>query len=217
MELDHLFLLTTIDAPEVDALIAMGLSPTYRREHVGQGTANVCFCFDNAFLEVLWVTSAAQADSAAVARLQLSKRAQWRAAATNPFGIAWRPTSATTLHDETAPLTWRCTPPYLPPPLAIDVAIDSDDLEQPSMFAFPGSLAPAQWPAQKQGVLQSPGGFTRLDIDTVWLPARVTASPTLRRLVEAMGAVFGVSEGFAIDVTFSRASGAPAQRVRLPL
>jgi hypothetical protein len=93
VELDHLFLLTTPAAPEVAALAALGLTPTYRRTHVGQGTANVCYAFANAFLEVLWVTDAAEAQSPPVARMQLAARAAWPTGQSSPFGIAWRPTA----------------------------------------------------------------------------------------------------------------------------
>ena len=97
MELDHLFFLTTAAAPELAALNALGLTPTYRRTHAGQGTSNVCYAFANAFLEVLWVTDVAEAQSAPVARLQLDRRSAWTTAGTSPFGIAWRATA----HDRT--------------------------------------------------------------------------------------------------------------------
>ncbi len=214
MELDHLVVFTTADAPEVASLEALGLTPTYRRTHAGQGTANVCFCFENAYLEVLWVTNEAETRSAPVARLQLAARAQWRTAATNPFGIAWRPTTGM----EEVPPVWPCTPPYLPAGAAIAVATASDDLSQPLLFSFPGSLPPRDWPPARQGHLQAAGGFGRLDVQTLRLPNHRPASPALRQVAAALGADIepDPSSSFAIDVTLTGSGGASLRTLRLP-
>jgi hypothetical protein len=214
VELDHIFLLTTPAAPEIGMLEAIGLTPTYRREHVGQGTANVCYCFENAFLEVLWVTSVTEARSAPVARMQLSERAQWRTSLTSPFGIAWRgATSGAT----TTP-TWQCTPPYLPAGVAIDVATDSDDLAQPLMFTFPGSRAPREWPESRRGGLQAARGFTRIELSKVWLPPDVRPSATLRQLAAACQAPIDVGQtrGHGLDITLTRRSAPAALQLRFP-
>lgn len=212
MELDHLFFLTTPSAPEIGKLEALGLMPTYRREHVGQGTANACYCFENAFLEVLWVTSDTDARSAAVARMQLAERAQWRTTGASPFGIAWRDTG-----DVRVP-TWACTPPYLPAGVAIDVATASDDLAQPLLFTFPGARAPREWPDARRGSLQAAGSFRQLELRTIWLPPGVQPSDTLRSVTAAMRATFEVSRGHghALDVALTRADSRPALLLRLP-
>jgi Glyoxalase-like domain len=214
VELDHLFIVTTPDAPEGRRLEALGLTPTYRRAHVGQGTANVCYCFENAFLEVLWITSEAEARSASVARMQLSQRAQWRTSKTNPFGIAWR--GATT---GAHPIpTWSCTPPYLPAGVAIDVATESDDLTQPLMFSFPGARPPREWPDARRGTLQTAGGFTRLALSKLWLPAAGKPSDTLRRIAAFSDASIGVGEtdAYGLDITLVRHGSEPGLQLRLP-
>jgi Glyoxalase-like domain len=212
MELDHLFIITTPSAPEIDRLEAIGLTPTYRREHVGQGTANVCYCFENAFLEVLWVSSVTEAQSPSVARMQLSKRAEWPGVAANPFGIAWRGSSAT------ATPTWPCTPPYLPAGMAIDVAKDSDDLAQPLMFTFPGANAPREWPSSRRGGLQAAGGFSQIELRRVWLPRDVQASPALLQLAAACHASINVGQGrgHGLDLALTRADSRAALNLRLP-
>ncbi len=214
MELDHIFILTTPSAPEIRKLDAIGLTPTYRRDHVGQGTANVCYCFENAFLEVLWVTAASEARSPSVARMQLAERAEWRTGQTSPFGIAWRgePPGASTTP------TWQCRPPYLPAGLAIEVATESDDLMQPLMFTFPGSRAPREWPASRRGDLQAARGFTRLALRTVWLPPDVRPSATLRQLAAACQASVdvGTATGHALDVALQGQHAEAALTLRLP-
>lgn len=54
LALDHLFVFVEPGAPERAALERAGLRESFRRRHPGQRTANVCFCFDNAYLELLW-------------------------------------------------------------------------------------------------------------------------------------------------------------------
>jgi hypothetical protein len=215
MELDHLFFLTTATAPELEALASLGLTPTYRRTHTGQGTANVCFAFSNAFLEVLWMTDARDAESPSVARLQLATRARWRSNGANPFGIAWRPASS---GEKVEVATWPCHPPYLPADRAIDVALDSDDPRQPLLFTFPGSSAPSTWPAERRGALQSTGGYERLALQTLWLPPDVLPGVALRRVADALDARIAVHPdgAYAVDVTLTRADGAAPLTVRLP-
>ncbi len=214
MELDHFFILTTPSAPEIRRLEAIGLTPTYRREHVGQGTANVCYCFENAFLEVLWVRSETEARSPAVARMQLAERADWRTSRTSPFGIAWR---GETRGASTIP-TWQCLPPYLPAGVAIDVATDSDDLAQPLMFTFPGSRAPREWPASRRGVLQAAHGFTTIELRTVWLPPEVRPSATLRQLAAACQASIdvGSARSHGLDIILKRQGAEAELQLRFP-
>jgi Rho-binding antiterminator len=59
-ELDHLFICTTIGAPEADRLVAFGLTEGTPNVHPGQGTANRRFFFHNFMLELLWVHNSCQ-------------------------------------------------------------------------------------------------------------------------------------------------------------
>ena len=61
VELDHIFVMCDLGAPELAALEAIGLDgPPRRSTHAGQGTANACVVFENAFLELLWLTTRAR-------------------------------------------------------------------------------------------------------------------------------------------------------------
>ncbi|MEO0814134.1 MAG: VOC family protein, partial [Myxococcota bacterium] len=55
LELDHVFVMISDGVRQHRALEALGLVETYRRIHPGQGTKNICYAFENAFLELLWV------------------------------------------------------------------------------------------------------------------------------------------------------------------
>jgi Glyoxalase-like domain len=71
MEIDHIFMFIEPDGPELNQLKSLGLVETYRREHPGQGTANACFCFDNMFVELLWMVDPTEALSTLIVRTDL--------------------------------------------------------------------------------------------------------------------------------------------------
>lgn len=131
MKLDHLFVLVE-DGPAAEAAAqAAGLVVTHRRDHIGQGTSNVCFGFRNAYLEFLWVRDEAEVRSEAVRRTRLAERADGGAAC--PFGVC--------LRTPNPPFeTWRYDAPF-PPGLWVEMAVSSGDTAEPLVFAF---LAPAE-------------------------------------------------------------------------
>lgn len=176
MEIDHIFVLIDPDGNDIKRLHSLGLVETYRRQHPGQGTQNVCFCFDNMFFELLWINGVADALSEKIVRTKLYERSRWRTDGTNPFGIAWRgPT------DEIKPpiSTWKFCPPYLPSDMSIEVATDSDDVRQPMMFQSPGGTPPSDWPVEKKGALQQAGGWGRVLRIDLFLPISVVPSQSL--------------------------------------
>ncbi|MEL6436776.1 MAG: VOC family protein, partial [Pseudomonadota bacterium] len=158
IELDHIFwMVPKADVAGVtDQLGALGLRESYRRRHPGQGTANVCFCFENAFLEVLWLEDEAEARSAPIARTLLAERATGKA---NQFGVCWR-------GDAGLPM-WAFAPPYLPPGVTIPIAIASDDPELPLLFSFPRAKPPIEMAWERHGGMQAEVGFARLEIEVV--------------------------------------------------
>src|ERR1700745_45048 len=58
IELDHLFVCTSVGAPEAEDLVRFGLQEGPPNQHPGQGTANRRFAFVNAMLELRWVSDA---------------------------------------------------------------------------------------------------------------------------------------------------------------
>lgn len=179
MEIDHIFMLINPQEDDVKNLQSLGLVETYRRQHPGQGTQNMCFCFDNLFVELLWINDAADVRSEKIARTKLYERSRWRLDGTNRFGIAWRGQMG---GGEPRIPTWKFCPPYLPAAVGIDVAIDSDNPYQPMMFESPGGTPPSDWPVEKKGALQQAGGWGQvLGID-LFLPRSVMPSQSLRSI-----------------------------------
>lgn len=196
LSVDHLFMFIEPGGPEIDALKRLDLQETYRRAHPGQGTANVCFAFDNLYLELLWLTSEAEARSPAIERARLWERSQWRTLGTCPFGIAFRGNLASA-----GVPTWDYRPPYLPEGAAIQVAADRDDPMQPMLFSFPGGTAPSEWPAERRGRLQRGGGWGRVVDVMLRLSADVEPSAALIALAGASGLALEQGDGQAFGAT----------------
>lgn len=212
LELCHLFLLVEPDAAEAGSLKRLGLEESYRRAHPGQGTANVCYCFDNAFLELLWITDQAEASSPAIRRTGLAERAHWRRNGANPFGIAIRGAEKQTPFP-----TWPYTPPYLPEGQAIPVGLSSENPSQPLIFVSPGHERPDRWRDGRAGERQIRQGLSEIIGLEVVLGAGVPASPELETLVEAgLLTLGGNSAEPRVILTVSQGGGGAPKRLELP-
>lgn len=212
MEIDHLFVfVTTPGAPEAAALREAGLVESFRRRHPGQGTANACYCFDDAYLELLWIEAPEEAAAPANARLGFEARSRWRETGASPFGISVRG-GGTGLPFP----SWEYRPAYLPAGMAIAVASDGDDPRLPFVFRSPGDARPDAWADGRAGARQRAAGLAEIASIRLELPPGVAPGPALRRL-EGAGLV-GTAPGAAhrMVLTLSRAGGGPPARLSLP-
>lgn len=209
MELDHLFVFVDGPSEAEEALTLLGLDETYRRVHPGQGTANVCCAFDDAYLELLWLTSPDEARSPRTARTRLFERAGWRETGCCPFGIAWR--------GSTDPLldVWAYAPLYLPEGMTIEVAVDSDDPMQPMLFASPGKDPPAAWPPERRGRLQRGRGRSTLGAVTLRLPETCAPAPALLLAADRLG--IALEHGTAWELVVQPPYGEGVRELRLPI
>src|SRR5690606_5097775 len=110
---DHVFLGTA--APEADeaTLEKFGFRFTQRRIHVGQGTANACAAFENAFLELLYVHDVNHLRSDVVSPLGLGERIHWQETGACPFGICFRVTAENFATGSWPFATWGYRAKYL--------------------------------------------------------------------------------------------------------
>ncbi|MEL6920382.1 MAG: VOC family protein [Pseudomonadota bacterium] len=203
IELDHVFWMVpkATVSHVTTRLASLGLRESYRRVHVGQGTANVCYCFENAFLEVLWLENEAEARSAPIARTQLVQRGTGKA---NPFGICWRGEAGIDL--------WDFRPPFLPDGTSIPMAVASDDPALPLLFRFPGSKRPIELPRERHGGMQAHAGFDVLELVAVQCESPVALTPILSSMMPAVGFMRGVP---GLSLRFTGANG--SVKLNLPL
>lgn len=214
VSLCHVFVLVEPGAPEAAGLERAGLRESFRRAHPGQGTTNVCYCFDNAYLELLWAVDGAELASPAVAPIRLAERAAWRSTGASPFGIALR------TEPPEAPLpfaTWDYRAPFLPPGLAIPVAHCSTDPRQPMLFRSLGSTRPEQWTDGRAGERQRGAGLAELAALHLTLPPGLEPAAELRQLEQAGLLSLGTgADGPRMVLTLSRVEGGPPKRLSLP-
>lgn len=211
VEVDHVFVMVWPEAPEAAGLAAAGLCESFRRDHPGQGSTNACYCFDNAYLELLWLRDPAEALRPPAARLRLVERADWRTTGASPFGIALRTIPGTALPFA----TWDYAAPFLPAGVTIPVAVGSDDPRQPLLFRSPGSQRPDQWSDSRAGARQGSAGLAEIVHLRLDLPGGVGLSVPLTRLQEAGLLSLGSAPAHRMILSLSRSAGAP-RRLSLP-
>src|SRR5262245_53092631 len=130
-QLDHIFICTAVGAPEAERLVEFGLAEGSSNVHPGQGTANRRFFFRNGALELLWVADSIEAQSAATQPTHLWERWAGRDDRACPFGFCFRPKTSDTKGQPFA--CWEYRPVYLPPPLCMHIATNSDTLTEPML------------------------------------------------------------------------------------
>lgn len=209
---DHVFMFVTPDDPEIRRLEGLGLVESFRRRHPGQGTANVCFCSDNAYLELLWIVDAAEAGSSALARCDLIARADWRRSGVSPFGIALRNSAA----DASLPFpSWDYCAPFLPAGTSVPVAIASDDPRQPLLFHSPGNRRPDQWTDAPAGLRQRQAGLADLLSVRLDFPTPIRPAAAFQALEQAGVLTLGSDVAPLMELELS-AIGGGRRRVRVP-
>lgn len=132
-ELDHVFFATT-EADSVERTLAeFGMTFTERRVHSGQGTANSCARFENAFFELLRPHDLAEMRSSVVRPLGLEERMRWRETGASPFGICLRSNDAG--GSRSWPFeTWAYEAAYLPKGASIPVVTPAGLHADPLVF-----------------------------------------------------------------------------------
>ena len=206
---DHVFVCCAPGAPEAQRLLDLGLTEGSSNTHPGQGTACRRFFFENAYLELFWVTDEDEAQAPIAAPTRLWTRWARRMTGASPFGLIFR--SADDTAREPPFPSWAYRPPYLPSPLAIDVAEDTP-MDEPALFYLPFVRPSAVVAAQPRTQ------ETRLTSVDVTGPRAGALSRAARRIAETGLVTF--SQGRDHVLTLGLEGGGPARadlRPDLPL
>lgn len=214
--IDHLFMIVEPGgARAMSALAAGGLTQSWSRQHVGMGTANIFICFDNAFLELVWIENQEEAQASPVASRLLERRRKQGEGAM-PFGLAIRAPTP----DAPLPFKgWQFTPPSVSDMRnTVTIAASSDDLAQPFLFKGQRSIPPIQWADGLAGRRQVPGGYGAILSWQLDLPEGVQPGPDLLRLKELGLLRLGQGRGDVAQWTIEagRTDGGRPRRFRLP-
>ena len=134
MDIDHIFIFTNDNGKIADELVLFGLTEGSSRIHVGQGTTNRKFYFDNFFLEILWVHNEAEIRSDLIKPTGLWQRANFKSTNFSPFGLCIVNT------DETESLfqnALKYQPAYFPEGLNIEILTNEQKSNLPWTFRLP--------------------------------------------------------------------------------
>ena len=181
LELDHVFVCPPEERAAINALAEFGLQFARQGVHPGQGTANVCAFFDNAYLELLWRRDDAELQSNLVRPVSLWERVRWPESGACPFGLAFRTTGAD------VPLTaetWRYEAPFLPTGAFIPIVTPRHAAGEPLLFISTVSSAPVSWPPERRPPLEHRGRHRNLTALVLSQPATRPLSPAPAVLVE---------------------------------
>jgi len=205
LELDHVFIFTQPEAPEAEAVIALGLTEGTQNIHLSQGTANRRIFFRNAMLEFLWVRDAAETQTAQIAPMEFLARANSDHTGYSPFGIGLRYAPDGSDPPKSLPFqTWAFRPPYLPSHLQFEVAYTQP--HEPLIFIIPFSgTRPDTLPSEKRPPLEHANQMREITGVDLTIPNIEWRSPALRVLQEAGIATFNQGQEHLLEVRFDRA------------
>lgn len=173
LHIHHIFVCTSVGAPEAGTLLDAGLVEGSPNTHPGQGTANRRFFFDSGFLELLWVHDEHEARSAPTAPTKLWDRWAERGKASSPFGLCF---SSSQGLDSSLPFpTWAYRPSYLPDGRHI-LFVEKQRLSEPEIFVL-------SWPQAQLSPRTEPTrhslGLSQMRSVSIGLPDPASISDTL--------------------------------------
>lgn len=211
--LDHVFVLCSAGATaEAEALAARGIKEGPGNTHPGQGTACRRFFFANAYLELVWVSDPEEAQGEQARPTRLWERWSGREASACPFAIVGRPADPARAVEAPFP-TWPYRPIYLPPELAIDIALDTP-LAEPEWFWLGFARAS---PRERGSPVDH--ALPLGDVRQVRIAGPVRPTSAAARTVEATGLVsFSRAAHWLMELVFEGpGTGAADLRPSLPL
>jgi hypothetical protein len=200
LELDHIFVCVQPEAPEAELLKTLGLVEGNRRIHRGQGTANVCFFFHNAYLELLWLNDNNEIRSPVVRPTGLWNRCCWLETQACPFGIAFR--KVTPGLSDIPFSTWDYYAPFLPSGASIPIFANSDNLAEPLIFISPSTQKPSAYPLERQRPLVHKIGFQEITELRVILPGDNNFSPEVTMLMDLGLVQFSRGNSYHLEIQF---------------
>jgi hypothetical protein len=197
LALDHVLVCAPVGAPHSDKLLEAGFLEGSPNRHLGQGTANRRFFFDNAFLEFIWVENEQEAHSALVQPTRLWERWRWRETGASPFGICLRVTDGNTPPFE----TFDYRPPYIPEGASIQVASDTLPGE-PMLFINTLSVPPTELSGDARQPLEHSNGARELSHLHLGAPDAAGISAALLRVSRCGFVTAGHSREHILEISF---------------
>lgn len=205
MELDHIFIFTDSPAQVANSLDKFGLTEGTPNIHPGQGTSCRRFFFENAYLELAWVTSEEEIKNSAIAKTRLWERSRSKLTGYCPFGLCFR-NKEQAGQDKTLIFEdgWKYKPPYIPEALFVNVASNTDFRWEPMLFEMPFfSFAPKDYPLASQQPLNHKKAFKKITKVILTLPDNIqNLSTAMQKVVTNSIVAVSAGRSFSIALEF---------------
>lgn len=182
MQIDHIFIFTEAPEAAAEELRAFGLIEGSSRVHVGQGTANRKFYFENFFLELLWVHNEPELTSPTTQPAQLWQRAHYLETQASRYGLCLVNTPDT---DPVFAAATSYQPAYFPAGLVIEVLAHQPNPDLPWTFRLPfispktAAVEPTSHPNGLGELTQAVFGLGQYDADAVFVQ-QMASQPQIR-------------------------------------
>lgn len=147
LEIDHVYIMVTPDAPEAAYLQSQGLFLLEDiMHHEGQGTASCIFLFKNMYLELAWVHDREMMlQKSAESGFEIVLSEPWQETGASPFGVGLRYTGDA----RTLPFpTKRYHAEWMPPSEQIDI-IPNTSATEPAYFILSDGLKHLEPPEEE--------------------------------------------------------------------
>jgi hypothetical protein len=214
LDLDHVFICVQDGRGAERLLTDFGVLFGRRTIHSGQGTANLCAFFDNAYLELLSRHNDDELRSEVVRPLGLWERFHWQETGASPFGVAFRP------RDFGAPVpTWPYKAPFLPVGSTIPIVTPQFSLYEPLVFLSTVSQAPSSLPPDRRPPLEHRGHHHTVTKVTIWTPHASHVSSGIQALCDlgVLGVKYDTEHLIEVEWDSARRGGFHNCQPALPL
>jgi hypothetical protein len=199
-EFDHVFICVDRGGPEASRLSAFGLTEGSPNAHPGQGTACRRFFFANFYVELLWVCSESEAGAEVIRPTRLRERWEGRGRGFCPFGFGFRPKTKET--GDVPFCSWEYRPPYLPAPLSIQIATNSNVPSEPMLFYLSFAQRPDAYPPAKQQPLAHRAGLREVTRVTLFRPCAEDLSPAMAVVTRGGPAQLHTGSEYLLELGF---------------
>ena len=179
LSLDHVFICPENPNIAERVLSDFGLQFSSRGIHRGQGTANNCAFFDNAYLELLSRDNDEELQSEVVGPVGLWQRVRWHETGASPFGVSFRSDDGKVPVD-----TWAYEAPFLPIGASIPVVTPRFRWHEPMTFISLMSQAPITLPVEQKLLLDHRGGHHQITSVSICSPKAAEISAGLAQLCD---------------------------------
>jgi hypothetical protein len=177
IEVDHVWIMVSPDAPERAALERAGFQISKDiNHHEGTGTSSITVEFENTYLELMWPDPKVPvAHGMERAAEKYHQRQLWRTSGWCPIGVGFRRTtpsnitpsnmtpSNATPSSEALPFpTWTWTADWMPKGSVMEMLTPREDTRSPALFVEPLALSSLGEQAARAALYHHPIGVRRI-------------------------------------------------------